>query len=243
LGLRAAPVSTQVIQRDIYAEYLTTLAVVAASIEKFALQIRHWQRTEVREAEERFRAGQKGSSAMPHKRNPILSERLCGMARLLRGYAVVGLENVALWHERDISHSSAERVVLPDASTALDYMLQKCASLIDTLVVYPERMLANLNATRGLVYSGQLLLALTRAGASREQAYEWAQRNAMKTWDEGGEFREHVLADADISALLTRDEIERVFQPEAYTRNVGAVFARVFGQSETGETTAGISKS
>jgi adenylosuccinate lyase len=231
LGLRAAPVSTQVIQRDIYAEYLTTLAVVAASIEKFALQIRHWQRTEVREAEERFRAGQKGSSAMPHKRNPILSERLCGMARLLRGYAVVGLENVALWHERDISHSSAERVVLPDASTVLDYMLRKCASLIDTLVVYPERMLANLNATRGLVYSGQLLLALTRAGAAREQAYEWAQRNAMKTWDEGGEFREHVLADADISARLAREEVERIFSPEAYMRNVGAVFARVFNET------------
>src|SRR5919107_334116 len=167
LGLKAAPVSTQVIQRDVYAEYLTTLAICAASVEKFALQVRHWQRTEVREAEERFKKGQKGSSAMPHKRNPILSERLCGMARLARGYAVVGFEDVALWHERDISHSSAERVV------------------------YPERMLENLNATRGLVYSGQLLLALTRAGVSREQAYEWVQRNAMRTWDEGGEFRAH----------------------------------------------------
>src|ERR687886_32243 len=222
LGLRPAPVSTQVIQRDIYAEYLTTLAVVAASIEKFALQVRHWQRTEVREAEERFKKGQKGSSAMPHKRNPILSERLCGMARLLRGYAVVGLENVALWHERDISHSSAERVVLPDASQALDYMLQKCASLLDTLVVYPERMLMNLAATRGLVYSGQLLLALTRAGVSREQAYEWVQRNAMKTWDEGGEFRAHVAADEEIASRLSREDIERVFSPETYTRNVPA---------------------
>ena len=166
---------------------------------------------------------------MPHKRNPILSERLCGMARLLRGYAVVGLENVALWHERDISHSSAERVVLPDASQALDYMLAKAASLLDTLVVYPERMLANLNATRGLVYSGQLLLALTRAGVSRERAYELAQRNAMKTWDEGGEFREHLLADPEVSALLSREEVERVFSPEAYMRNVPKVFARVFG--------------
>ncbi|HEX8687183.1 MAG TPA: adenylosuccinate lyase, partial [Pyrinomonadaceae bacterium] len=229
LGLKAAPVSTQVIQRDVYAEYLTTLAVVAASIEKFALQVRHWQRTEVREAEERFKRGQKGSSAMPHKRNPILSERLCGMARLLRGYAVVGLENVALWHERDISHSSAERVVLPDASQALDYMLAKAASLLDTLVVYPDRMLQNLDATRGLVYSGQLLLALTRAGVSREQAYEWAQRNAMKTWDEGGEFREHLLADPEVSSRLTREEVERVFSPAAYMRNVDAVFARVFG--------------
>src|SRR5215210_600281 len=220
LGLRAAPVSTQVIQRDRYAEYLATAAIVAASVEKFALQIRHWQRTEVREAEERFKKGQKGSSAMPHKRNPILSERLCGMARVVRGYAVVGLENVALWHERDISHSSAERVVLPDASIALDYMLHKCASLLDTLVVYPERMLLNLAATRGLVYSGQLLLALTRAGASRELAYEWVQRNAMKTWDEGGEFLTHVLADPDISAQLSAEEIARVLSPEPYLRNV-----------------------
>jgi len=234
LGLKAAPVSTQVIQRDVYAEYLTTLGIVAASIEKFALQVRHWQRTEVREAEERFKKGQKGSSAMPHKRNPILSERLCGMARLLRGYAVVGLENVALWHERDISHSSAERVVLPDASIALDYMLAKATSLLDTLVVYPERMLANLNATRGLVYSGQLLLALTRAGVSREQAYEWTQRNAMKTWDEGGEFREHLLSDADVSARLTREEVERALSPAAYMRNVDAVFARVFGETRGG---------
>jgi adenylosuccinate lyase len=231
LGLKAAPVSTQVIQRDVYAEYLSTLAIVAASVEKFALQVRHWQRTEVREAEERFKKGQKGSSAMPHKRNPILSERLCGMARLSRGYAVVGLEDVALWHERDISHSSAERVVLPDASITLDYMLAKAASLIDTLVVYPGRMLENLNATRGLVYSGQLLLALTRAGVSREQAYEWAQRNAMKTWDEGGEFRAHVLADADITARLSREDVERVFRPETYTRNVPKVFARVFGEA------------
>jgi adenylosuccinate lyase len=236
LGLRAAPVSTQVIQRDIYAEYLATLAIVASSLDKFALQIRHWQRTEVREAEERFKKGQKGSSAMPHKRNPILSERICGMARLLRGYAVVGLENVALWHERDISHSSAERVVLPDASIALDYMLAKAASLIDTLVVYPERMLENLNATRGLVFSGQLLLALTRAGVSREQAYEWTQRSAMKTWDEGGEFRAHAHADADISSRLSREEVERAFSLDGYMRNVDAVFARVFNDSPIGGT-------
>ena len=232
--MKAAPVSTQVIQRDIYAEYLTTLAVVASSLDKFALQIRHWQRTEVREAEEQFKKGQKGSSAMPHKRNPILSERICGMARLVRGYAVVGLENVALWHERDISHSSAERVVLPDASIALDYMLSKAASLIGTLVVYPERMLENLRATRGLVFSGQLLLALTRAGVSREQAYEWVQRNAMKTWDEGGDFRTHVLADADISSLLARDEVERAFSLDGYMRNVDTVFERVFADSQVG---------
>jgi adenylosuccinate lyase len=232
LGLRAARVSTQVIQRDNYAEYLCTLAVVASSLDKFALQIRHWQRTEVREAEERFKRGQKGSSAMPHKRNPILSERICGMARVVRGYSVAGLESVALWHERDISHSSAERVILPDASIALDYMLAKATSLIDTLVVYPSRMLENLNATRGLVFSGQLLLALTRAGVSREQAYEWAQRNAMKTWDEGGDFRTRVLEDADIAAHLSRAEIERAFALDTYLRNVGAVFARVFGERE-----------
>src|ERR671917_1390827 len=230
LGLKAAPVSTQVIQRDNYAEYLCTLAVIASSLDRVALQVRHWQRTEVREAEERFKRGQKGSSAMPHKRNPILSERICGMARVVRGYAVAGLENVALWHERDISHSSAERVILPDASVALDYMLHKCASLLDTLVVHADRMLANLNATRGLVYSGQLLLALTRAGVSRERAYEWVQRNAMKTWDEGGDFRALVLADADISSRLAREEVERVFSPDTYMRNVDAVFARVFGE-------------
>jgi adenylosuccinate lyase len=229
LGLRPAPVSTQIVQRDVYAEYLCTLAVVASSLDKFALQVRHWQRTEVREAQERFRAGQKGSSAMPHKRNPILSERICGMARLLRGYAVAGLESVALWHERDISHSSVERVVLPDASTALDYMLAKTASLLDTLVVFPDRMLENLNATRGLVFSGQLLLALTQSGVSREEAYDWVQRNAMKTWDEGGSFRDRVLSDPDISARLPRTDVERVFSPTHYLRNVDKIFARVFG--------------
>src|ERR671916_667685 len=228
LGLKAAPVSTQVIQRDVYAEYLTTLAICAASIEKFALQVRHWQRTEVREAEEKFKEGQKGSSAMPHKRNPILSERICGMSRVVRGYAVAGLESIALWHERDISHSSAERVILPDASIAVDYMLQKATSLIDGLVVYPERMLENLHATRGLVFSGQLLIALTQAGVAREQAYEWVQRNSMKVWDEGGHLRERALADPDINAKLTRDEIERVFSLDTYTRNVDKIFARVF---------------
>ncbi len=231
LGLRPAPISTQIIQRDIYAEYLTTLAIIASSLDKFALQIRHWQRTEVREAEERFRIGQKGSSAMPHKRNPILSERICGMARLLRGYAVAGLESIALWHERDISHSSAERVILPDASIAVDYMLHKATSLIDGLMVYPERMLENLQASRGLVISGQLLLALAQAGASREAAYEWVQRNAMKTWNEGGDFRTSVLEDADITAHLSREKIESAFALDTYLRNVDAIFARVFNQS------------
>ncbi len=228
LGLKPAPVSTQIIQRDNYAEYLCTLAIIAASLEKFALQIRHWQRTEVREAQEKFKRGQKGSSAMPHKRNPILSERICGMARVVRANSIVGLENVALWHERDISHSSAERVVLPDSSIAVDYMLQKMASLIDGLVVYPERMLENLSATRGSIFSGQLLLALTQAGVSREEAYDWTQRNAMKAWDEGGELQTLVLADKEIRAHLSEDQISRVFSLATYLRNVEKVFARVF---------------
>jgi adenylosuccinate lyase len=230
LGIKAAPVSTQIIQRDNYAEYLCTLAIVAASLEKFALQIRHWQRTEVGEAQERFKQGQKGSSAMPHKRNPILSERICGMARVVRANSVVGLEDVALWHERDISHSSAERVVLPDSSIALDYMLHKMASLIEGLVVYPKRMLKNLGATRGSIFSGQLLLALTQAGVSREQAYEWVQRNALKAWDEGGELQILAANDKDISAHLSRAEIDRVFSLDTYLRNVDKVFARVFSK-------------
>src|ERR671914_59963 len=211
LGLRAAPVSTQVIQRDIYAEYLTTLAIIASSLEKFALNVRHWQRTEVREAQEKFTVGQKGSSAMPHKRNPIISERVCGIARIVRANSLVGLENVALWHERDISHSSAERVVLPDSSIALDYILHKATSLIQGLVVYPQRMLENLNATRGLVFSGQLLLALTQTGVARETAYEWVQRNAMKCWDEGADFRELVSDDKDIAAHISREQVDGVF--------------------------------
>lgn len=228
LNLKAAPVSTQVIQRDRYAEYLCTLAVIASSLDKFALQVRHWQRTEVREAQERFKRGQKGSSAMPHKRNPILSERICGIARTVRANSIVGLENVALWHERDISHSSAERVVLPDSSIALDYILEKTRSLLDGLVVYPERMLENLNATRGLVFSGQLLIALARKGASREGAYEWVQRNAMRVWDEGADFHTLIANDPDITSLLTREEIDKVFSLDTYLRNVDAIFARVF---------------
>jgi adenylosuccinate lyase len=232
LGLKAAPVSTQIIQRDNYAEYLCTLAIIAASLEKFALQIRHWQRTEVREAQEKFKAGQKGSSAMPHKRNPILSERICGMARVVRANSIVGLENVALWHERDISHSSAERVVLPDSSITTDYMLEKMASLISGLVVYPERMLENLNLTRGSVFSGQLLLALTQAGASREDAYEWVQRNALKAWDEGSDLKSAVLNDKEIRAHLSEDQIARVFALDTYLRNVDAIFTRVFKRAK-----------
>src|SRR6059058_1522274 len=230
LGLKAAPVSTQIIQRDNYAEYLCTLAIVASSLDKFALQIRHWQRTEVREAQEKFKKGQKGSSAMPHKRNPILSERICGMARTVRANSIVGLENVALWHERDISHSSAERIVLPDSSAALDYMLDKTASLLDGLVVYPERMLENLKMTRGLVFSGQLLLALTQSGISREAAYEWVQRNAMRVWDEGGDFHTLVAADPDIQKHLSPEQIKKSFSVETYLRNVDSVFERVFNK-------------
>lgn len=227
LGLKAAPVSTQVIQRDNYAEYLNTLAVTASSLEKFALNVRHWQRTEVREAQEKFTKGQKGSSAMPHKRNPIISERICGMARIVRANSLVGLENIALWHERDISHSSAERVVLPDSSIALDYMLQKAIGLIDGLVVYPERMLENLRITRGLIFSGQLLLALTNKDVSRETAYEWVQRNAMRVWDEDRDFHELVKADPDITSRLSAGEIDRTFSLDHYLRNVGAIFKRL----------------
>ncbi len=229
LGIKAADVSTQVIQRDRYAEYLCTLAIIASTLEKIALQVRHWQRTEVREAQEKFKTGQKGSSALPHKRNPILSERICGMARTVRANAIVGLENIALWHERDISHSSAERIVLPDSSATLDYILAKATSLLDTLVVFPENMLKNLNLMRGLVFSGQLMLALTQKGVSREDAYVMTQRNAMKVWDEGGEYRDLVMADADITAQLSEDEIARVFDLKHYLRNVDKVFERVFG--------------
>lgn len=230
LGLKAAPVSTQIIQRDCYAEYLSTLAIIASSLEKFALQVRHWQRTEVREAQEKFTPGQKGSSAMPHKRNPIISERICGIARVVRANSLVGLENIALWHERDISHSSAERVVLPDSSIAVDYMLHKTTSLINGLVVYPDRMLENLNVTRGLIFSGQLLLVLTQKGVARETAYEWVQRNAMKVWDEEKDFQTLVKADADIRAHLSAAEVERVFSLDTYLRNVDAIFERVFGE-------------
>jgi adenylosuccinate lyase len=227
LGIKAAPVSTQVIQRDNYAEYLNTLAVTASSLEKFALNVRHWQRTEVREAQERFTKGQKGSSAMPHKRNPIISERICGMARIVRANSLVGLENIALWHERDISHSSAERVVLPDSSIALDYMLQKAIGLIDGLVVYPERMMENLRLMRGLIFSGQLLLALTNKDVSRETAYEWVQRNAMRVWDEDRDFHELVKADPDITSRLSIEEIDRTFSLDHYLRNVDQIFKRL----------------
>ncbi len=228
LGLEPAEISTQIVQRDRYAEFLCTLGIVASTLDKIGLNVRHWQRTEVREAQEKFKVGQKGSSAMPHKRNPIMSEKICGLARTVRANAFVGLENIALWHERDISHSSAERVVFPDSSVTLDYLLAKTTSLLDGLVIYPENMLKNLNATRGLIFSGQLMLALTQKGVSREDAYNWTQRNAMKVWDEGGVYKDLVEKDADISSHLSNEEIARVFDLKHYLRNVDKVFKRVF---------------
>jgi adenylosuccinate lyase len=224
LGLEPAPTSTQILQRDRHAELLSTLAIVASSLDRFALEIRHLARTEVREVEEPFAEGQKGSSAMPHKRNPIVAERICGLARLVRGYAHVGLENIALWHERDISHSSAERVVFPDAFLAVDYMLDRFGWLMEGLVVRPERMRANLEATGGLFFSQRLLLALVESGLERDEAYRMVQRHAMRAWDEGLDFRGLVRSDAQIASRL---ELGEVFDLGAYTKHVDAVFGRV----------------
>lgn len=229
LGLEPAPSSTQILQRDRHAELLSALALVASSLERFALELRHLARTEVREIEEPFGRAQKGSSAMPHKRNPIVSERICGLARVVRGYASVGLENVALWHERDISHSSAERIVLPDAFLAVDYMLDRFAWLVEGLVVRPERMRANLEATGGLFFSQRLLLALVESGLERDSAYRTVQRHSMRAWDEGLDFRELVRADAEIAARVDLDE---VLDLGAYTRHVDAVFARLAALAE-----------
>ncbi len=228
MGLKAAPASTQTLQRDRHAEYLCTLAIIGSSLDKFATEIRHLQRTEVREAEEPFAAGQKGSSAMPHKRNPVKCEQVSGLSRLLRGYAVTALENVALWHERDISHSSAERVILPDATSVLCYMLRAMTKIITKMVVYPERMLKNIELTRGLAYSGQLLLDLTRKGVVREEAYRWIQRCSMKVWDEDKDFLRVLQEDPDIIQVLSREEIRSVVNPQLQLRNVDAIFARVF---------------
>ncbi len=227
LGLEPAPSSTQILQRDRHADLLGALAITAASLEKFALEIRHLARTEVREVEEPFGRGQKGSSAMPHKRNPIVAERICGLARVVRGAALVGLENVALWHERDISHSSAERVVVPDAFLALDYMLDRFAWLLEGLVVRPERMLRNLEASHGLFFSQRLLLALVESGLERSKAYELVQRNAMRAWEEEQDFPDLVRSDMAISAQLDAAALGAVFDLEAYTRHVDVVFDRL----------------
>jgi len=229
LGLEPASVASQVIQRDRHAELLGALAITAASLEKFALEIRGLQKTEIGEVEEPFAKGQKGSSAMPHKRNPIGCEQIVGMARLLRGNAHAALENVALWHERDISHSSVERVILPDSFIALDHMLRRFTRIVNDMVVYPDRMLENLNRSRGVVYSGSVLLELAKRGVSREQAYEWVQRNAMRSFAEGKDFKALLLADADVTKVLPREEIEKTFDLNAQLKHVDTIFQRVFG--------------
>jgi len=228
-GLKPAPVSTQIIQRDRHAEFFSALAIVASSIDKFAVEIRHLQRTEVLEAEEFFSKGQKGSSAMPHKRNPVLSENLSGLARLVRGYAVSAMENVALWHERDISHSSVERVIGPDATIVLDFMLNRAVGLIENLVVYPDNMRRNLELMGGLFNSQRVLLKLATAGASRERAYELVQRNAMKVWEQKKDLMEELLNDTDVRGFLSEADIREAFDLNYHLKHVETIFTRVFG--------------
>ena len=220
--------SSQVIQRDRHAELMTAIAITGASLEKFALEIRGLQKTEIGEVEEPFAQGQKGSSAMPHKRNPIGCEQIVGMARLLRSNAHAALENVALWHERDISHSSVERVILPDSFIALDHMLRRFTRIVQGMIVHPERMLENLNRSRGVVFSGSVLLALAARGVSREQAYEWVQRNAMRSFAEGRDFKALLLADSDVARVLSGGEIERAFDLGEQLKHVDDIFDRVF---------------
>ena len=228
LGLQPAPVSSQVIQRDRHAELLTTLAITGASLEKFALEIRGLQKTEIGEVEEPFARGQKGSSAMPHKRNPIGCEQICGLARLLRGHAMAAIENIALWHERDISHSSVERVILPDTFIALDHMLRRFTRIVAGMVVHPDRMRENLERSRGVVFSGQVLLELAGRGISREQAYAWVQRNAMRSFQERADFKGLLLADTDVMSVLSPAEVDRAFDLDTQLRHVDAIFERVF---------------
>jgi adenylosuccinate lyase len=228
LGLTPDPVSSQIIQRDRYAEFLAVLALIVSCLEKIALEVRHLQRTEVREAEEYFSSGQKGSSAMPHKRNPITAEQICGLARLVRSNVQAAMENIALWHERDISHSSVERVILPDSCITTDYLLHRTTDLVDRLVVYPERMLENLQAMRGLVFSGELLLVLAEHGLTREKAYEIVQRCANRVWQEGVDFKQLILGDESVMSILSRHQIEAVFDLERTLRNVTRIYERVF---------------
>jgi adenylosuccinate lyase len=227
LGLQADRISTQIVQRDRHAEFMSALALVGCSIDRWALEFRHLQRTEVLEAEEFFAVGQKGSSAMPHKRNPITCERLCGLARVLRGNALAAMENVALWHERDISHSSVERIILPDSTTLLDYMLVTLTNVVDKLLVYPARMKTNLESSKGLIYSQAVLLALTRKGFTREKAYALVQRNAMKTWAGAKTFREFLLADIEVMKVLTRREVDALFDLNVHFREVNNIFKKV----------------
>src|SRR5215467_6897806 len=234
LGLNAAAISSQVIQRDRHAHYLAMLAVIASTLDKIATEIRHLQRTEVREAEEYFSEKQKGSSAMPHKRNPVTAEQISGLARVVRSNAQAGFENVALWHERDISHSSVERVILPDSTTLADYMLSKTTNMLDTMFVYPEHMRANLESTRGLIFSGQLLLDLVEHGVSREDAYRLVQSHAMRSWKEGLNFHDEILADKEITSRVPRKQIEYAFDLPRQLKNVDKIFARVFGKKQSG---------
>ena len=231
LGLKAAAVSSQVIQRDRHAAYSGVLAVIASTLDKIATEIRHLQRTEVREAEEYFSEKQKGSSAMPHKRNPVQCEQISGLARVVRSNAQAALENVPLWHERDISHSSVERIILPDSTTLVDYLLNKTTNLIDTMFIYPERMRANLESTGGLVFSGQLLLDLVEHGVSREDAYRMVQGHAMRAWKEGLNFRDLVLADQSITGRVPRKQIDKAFDLDRQLRNIDKIFVRVFGKN------------
>ncbi len=232
LDLKPAPVSTQIVQRDRHAEYFSTLAIIASSIDKFAQEIRLLQRTEVREAEEFFSPGQKGSSAMPHKRNPVLSENLSGLARLVKSYAAASLDNVALWHERDISHSSVERVIAPDATILLDFMLNRFTGLLDKLLVYPERMVSNLNMTRGLIFSQMVLLKLIEKEISREDAYAIVQRNAMRSWEEEDEFKQLLIQDKEVMSYLSAEDIESVFNVDNFLKHVDYIFSRVFGDKK-----------
>jgi adenylosuccinate lyase len=228
LNLKPAPAASQVVQRDRHAHYISALALIGATLEKIAVEVRHLQRTEVREAEEYFSKGQKGSSAMPHKRNPVTSEQIAGLARILRSNAVAAMENVALWHERDISHSSVERIIFPDSTILTDYLLDRTTTLLEKLVVYPDRMKENLELTHGLIYSGELLLELVAKGVAREDAYRWVQRNAMRVWDEGGNFKQKVLTDADIGKTLSPADIEKIFDSSRLLANVDRIFERVF---------------
>jgi adenylosuccinate lyase len=230
LGLKPARISSQIIQRDIHAEYFATLAIVASTIEKIALQVRHLQRTEVLELEEPFTEGQKGSSAMPHKRNPIISENLCGLSRLVRSYAISAMENIPLWHERDISHSSVERVIGPDATILVDFMLNRLKNLLQSLRVYPENLEKNLWLTRGLIFSEKVLLKLIDKGLSREDAYEIVQRNAMKSWEEKVDFKAALLDDKQLMGFLSREEIEGCFDIKHDLRNIDYIFDRVFSE-------------
>jgi len=242
LGLKAAAVSSQVIQRDRHAHYLATLATIASTLDKIATEIRHLQRTEVREAEEYFSEKQKGSSAMPHKRNPVTCEQISGLSRVVRSNAQAGFENVALWHERDISHSSAERIIIPDSTTLADYLLNKTATLIETMFVYPERMMANLESTRGLVFSGQLLLDLVESGVSREDAYRLVQSHAMCAWKENLDFHELILNDPEIRGRVPRAKIEHAFDLKRQLKNIDKIFARVFSNQATARKKAASSK-